>query len=869
MGGRNPAGELTGVGRAQFVHAAVVDRLQVPDPTPDGGPWGNSGGSHAGIRGGAGPHFYFTARGYLFRSDGTPPGTYPLLRQYSTDPQCTAALGAVFFSCVSGLVRSDGSVAGTKVLSSSAPAHGRLAVLAGKVYFDGGGGQGVALWRTDGTLPGTVPFATFDTGGAPIGNLAATSDRLFFTATRGGQSGLFVSNGGPDPPAFLGAHTIVEARAAGHRYFFVAIQLDGTSGLWVVDGSRTLLLRTFTPVERAPRALTALGGRVLFEGGDASHGREPWISDGSTEGTRMLLDVEPGPTQAFLAAFEILGNAGYFLNRGSLWRTDGSPAGTFRVKESFSAVSFLATPSRLLIRSLVAGAPQETRLWVSDGTLAGTLLVHSNRSVERLEAAGVELSGRLFFALSTSRYGQEIWQTNGTIEGTGIFVDLESGTYGDGITSMAAGSTRAFFNHANGGFWSTDGTAGGTQAVTKGGVPVEAGVATVIAVGDIGYSCGWAGLWRTDVTDAGTFQVSPSGYACAWVVRAGDRFFFQLSRPGGAWSLWQSDGTAGNATLVRDLDFVPGLAVALGDRILFIGWSPAEGIEPWVSDGTSEGTHVLKDVVPGPSLGIGAAFVVAGTSAYFLGGGAYDELWQTDGTEAGTVRMAIDDSRVKALAAEPAGLLYFFSEDSGGTSLWRSDGTAEGTVRFKTFASGYFSGGGSAGPVASAGRLFFQRHDAGETWLWSSDGTPAGTTPLREGNLDQLTGVPGGLAFAPSRGIAFTDGTVLGTRLLGAADVDSFTNFVRLGSMLLFSARDLAHGRELWRADLEGGGGLFYTLVPCRVVDTRTAADGPAMVGEYARPIQVAGRGGGPVRGCAPLQGAPAPFRPVGVAVVD
>ncbi|MFP2913773.1 hypothetical protein ACLESD_54090, partial [Pyxidicoccus sp. 3LFB2] len=63
--------------------------------------------------------------------------------------------------------------------------------------------------------------------------------------------------------------------------------------------------------------------------------------------------------------------------------------------------------------------------------------------------------------------------------------------------------------------------------------------------------------------------------------------------------------------------------------------------ELWKSDGTEAGTVRVKDIVPGPSSSSPQGLVVMNGALYF---NAWDattgsELWRSDGTEAGTVRV--------------------------------------------------------------------------------------------------------------------------------------------------------------------------------------------------------------------------------------
>ncbi len=69
-----------------------------------------------------------------------------------------------------------------------------------------------------------------------------------------------------------------------------------------------------------------------------------------------------------------------------------------------------------------------------------------------------------------------------------------------------------------------------------------------------------------------------------------------------------------------------------------------------------------------------------------------EELWRSDGTRTGTVRVA--DIRTGAASSRPAslvnmnGMLYFAATDANGRELWRSGGTAQSTQRVKDIVAG-------------------------------------------------------------------------------------------------------------------------------------------------------------------------------------
>src|SRR5690349_14430579 len=43
-----------------------------------------------------------------------------------------------------------------------------------------------------------------------------------------------------------------------------------------------------------PGPFAVLGKNVVFAAGDATHGRELWISNGTPRGTKLLMDINPG-----------------------------------------------------------------------------------------------------------------------------------------------------------------------------------------------------------------------------------------------------------------------------------------------------------------------------------------------------------------------------------------------------------------------------------------------------------------------------------------------------------------------------------------------------------------------------------------------
>jgi uncharacterized protein (TIGR03382 family) len=151
------------------------------------------------------------------------------------------------------------------------------------------------------------------------------------------------------------------------------------------------------------------------------------------------------------------------------------------------------------------------------------------------------------------------------------------------------------------------------------------------------------------------------------------------------------------------------------------------------SDGTEAGTVRVKDINAVSTTASPESLVAAGGKLFFRQAdpAAGAELWVSDGTSAGTMR--VKDIRSGAEDSSPdnftavGGTLYFTADDgSGGTELWKSDGTAAGTVRVKDIRPGAESS--SPAQLTAAGSvLFFVADDGTGSTLWLSDGTEAGT----------------------------------------------------------------------------------------------------------------------------------------------
>ena len=172
--------------------------------------------------------------------------------------------------------------------------------------------------------------------------------------------------------------------------------------------------------------------------------------------------------------------------------------------------------------------------------------------------------------------------------------------------------------------------------------------------------------------------------------------------------LWKSDGTAAGTQLLLDSQSGKPLLVnnegffRANNRVFFRSNSSSLG----TSDGTSAGTQVLH---VWPSIGELGRFTSAQGKVFFFitlseGTNNSTELWQSDGSVAGTQRVKTITTSSLSLPAEAVavGNVIFFRI---GTQLWRSNGTESGTQPILTLLSST-----KAYLVSYAGMLYY--HDS-------------------------------------------------------------------------------------------------------------------------------------------------------------
>ena len=308
------------------------------------------------------------------------------------------------------LWRSNGTVEGTyriaDIASGMASGYaGELAVIDDVAYFAGfTEAAGKEPWRSDGTPEGTYMIADLNDGapdGFPSGFTA--SGGFIYFAGLGTNTGFEVrrTNGQQGNVELIGEMGTTDSSTprdfvdSDGRLYYVAEGNDAAGyELFVYDHTGSPVHLNFTDGDIFPRALLPFGdGEVIFNA-EKESGRELWRSDGTLEGTRMIIDLYPGETDGVFGT--------------------GSPGGSFYVWKD-SLVYFAGADGVNAVDEFVY------ELYVSDGTEAGTRLVSDQNPGPGGTNPGefFEFGDRLYFAASDPVYGREPYYLDfGNITGT-------------------------------------------------------------------------------------------------------------------------------------------------------------------------------------------------------------------------------------------------------------------------------------------------------------------------------------------------------------------------------------------------------------------------------------------------------------------
>ncbi len=315
-----------------------------------------------------------------------------------------------------------------------------------------------------------------------------------------------------------------------------------------------------------------------------------------------------------------------------------------------------------------SAASTDNELWKTDGTSAGTSKVKDiyPGSLGSNPSSFYEYNGELFFVADNGSLGKELYKTDGTTAGTVLVKDIYIGV-GDGLNTLGVywvknGSfyfTATSASASDYEIWKSDGTSAGTTKLkdinpgASGSFPGSFYEFNNLLYFTADNGTNGEEIWRTDGTIAGTVLVkdifigassSLSSLNVIWVHNG--FFFFIAASITSDYEIWKSDGTTSGTTKLKDI--YPGSTgcsasefYEFNNQLLFDANNGVNGKELWKTDGTTPGTVLVKDIFPGTTTNSSGPnfFATYNGYAYFTAvttSNVNREIWKSDGTTAGT-----------------------------------------------------------------------------------------------------------------------------------------------------------------------------------------------------------------------------------------
>jgi ELWxxDGT repeat protein len=750
---------------------------------------------------------------------------YPYNPTYGFIPQPSAS-PAVFTTWTADkgnqYWKTDGTAEGTQVLTTNASRASMLdsAIIGSWLYYIAEVDFKTELWRvniesgvssqvTKFNPSGDDQVLIFLVGDPTSGLFVLANDgvsRKIYRATDAG-----VSRFGPDNATF--------AVTSGNTTFLMTSdtvrddQPDSFS-VWKSDGiTNTLLLSGVLSV-----GFTPLGdGRLFMAANDGVHGREPWISDGTPEGTKLIADLNPGRGDSNPKFSKGLNGDWY------IFTDDHAIPQLYRYQPQSGALNFLKAGIQLRSPGVAIGSywyfgstDQEhgTGIWKTDGTTAGTSYAGIAPPVH---PDGVELLGsvgsQLLMSCGDGTHGIEPWVSDGTTAGTKLLLDCIPGGRDFDMVPAGVMGTSAFFTStrldADGNsirdLWSTDGTSAGTHlAVPLNNAPIDSFVANAARLFYIRRDA-TPHLFGSDGTAAGTLQLAAVPPGLGNVIPFQNGAAFVGSDPQRSRALYVTDGTSNGTVAVTPAGtFVDGPLTASSAYIYF--FVTGASTELWRSDGSAAGTARVLTLPSYDAQSITPTVVVGNTFFFYIA--SANQLWKSDGTSNGTTVVATIAALTNLWNVNGSLLAL------AGSELWKSEATGASPVLVKSRIA-------APAPIAGASLvmgnvLYWHSSILGFSQLWRSDGTTEGTYPLVHfAPFSSL--IPPRLAVANGhvffcgeervhhRQLWMTDGTRETThqvQLGGSSSAWSTAdNFMVSGNLLFFGSGESSYQKDLFVYD--------------------------------------------------------------------
>lgn len=495
--------------------------------------------------------------------------------------------------CTDGTAEGTGEVkringAGSAASQTDAVVYNNL------LFFTANDGiHGQELWRSDGTEQGTYLVQDFEPG--PNGGLYNNTDLLHALPTgvlvSVQSQGLWIGDGSPDSFTLIDPENHGAGGMVMGDHFYYAGGTYTTTGteLYRTDGTvaGTELVHDIFPgsSSSSPYFMGTLDNRIIFNAYE-ERGQELWSSDGTSAGTVLAKDIAISGTSSLALRPGVWQNRIAFglaqaFNDLLLVVSDGTSTGTQTLSMDDLPNNFTSGAGGIWFTT----SGTTNSLWRTDGTLAGTQVILSGTSsYDHLHVLG----DLLIFSYDAGD-GRELYATSGTV---GESWSLGEWTPGSEIPHYRDGAIyngKLYMPIKISNVWQvleTDGSLAGTRLLPAFADLIPSFNTPTIGVTSTHLYYGARDLHVTQDVDQTPQQLVGPSYPTSFVPLGNRMFLGENNRT------WSSDGTS-NGTVSID---VFNMRVTWEEAIVFEGQVIAPAVKDsvtglFVSDGTADGTE--------------------------------------------------------------------------------------------------------------------------------------------------------------------------------------------------------------------------------------------------------------------------------------
>ena len=738
-----------------------------------------------------------TSNGEIWCTDGTSEGTVKITHSQNYNISQLTLVGDHFYFVkrINNFLQvwiSDGTENGTKMVkggiqSASYTFHEGKCNNTFVFCFMPQYATETSLWRSDGTSEGTYALLSgFDGNGAGIGGTDISTQYIEFN-----NALYFVIR---DYSIFGSGSSVGIMKTDGTVANTVPVKAihDGSSRLINYDD------------------VIAIDNKLYFSFFEVDYKRLfIWESDGTESGTKLIYDVS-GSTYFSTSNLYSDGDHLIFCGKNenggtSLIRMNLDDYSLDYIKELQGVIAspsfFLNPESTCRIRQINDGKIFITvpymfaqyEGWISGLTESSTIRVPIlDDNLDYISGDILLFKGKFYLCIYSAENGRELWVSDGKAEGTLLVEDIDN-TIGGMFDTHLWDLGNKFVFIAN------DGIHGEELYVNNMGTEN-----TVIDI-----------------------RKGKEGSYPANMIKYKNSIYFTASDSTHGAELWKTDGTKEGTLMIKDMTdgrYSTHITnpVVFNDTLFFETY---RDVSDYLCKLKDDNLFEIK------GFGGGISSLFACQRHLFFIVGQYKDLWVSDGTSAGTVKLKEFD--ICRNFTQVNGKLYFTASErnAGDEELWSSDGTQSGTVMVKDIGMGYPSEPNQL--INLNNKLFFSAYtQENGRELWQSEGS--------EGNTYQITDILQGpqsslfnselhkwnnnLYFSANDGLnGFelwkTDGSESGTRLVKDINSGSESSLPSLmasnENAVYFQAYDPEHGTELWKSDgTESGTTMVADIFP-------------------------------------------------------